>query len=140
MPPDALNLALFIIEEAIKLEPGIAAAISGLFAKADPTAADWCALRASVAGKSYDDYVNPPAPAPVPATVIPALAPANLVTLPSDVIAPQLPPPSANTVGWVPGPTQYTPPIPADPPPAVPAEKPFAATNGIDPNAPWTWP
>lgn len=78
MPPETLQLALFAIEEGIKLEPGIAAAISSMFAKGDPTPADWAALRAKVAAKNYSDYVpasalvTAPAVAPVPVAAAPA--------------------------------------------------------------------
>jgi len=57
MQESALQLALFVIEEGVKLEPKIAAAISAMFSKGIPTAEDWAALRASVASKDYRDYV-----------------------------------------------------------------------------------
>lgn len=57
MPPQALQLGLLVIEEAIKYSPQIAAEIQKLFTKADPTPADWDALRARVLAKSYEDYV-----------------------------------------------------------------------------------
>jgi len=57
MPPQAIQLGLFVIEEAIKQEPAIADAIRGLLNKNDPTPADWQALRDRVAAKSYRDYV-----------------------------------------------------------------------------------
>lgn len=57
MPPAALSLAFFVIEEAIKEAPAIAAGLQQLFAKANPTREDWDALRSKVAAKSYQDYV-----------------------------------------------------------------------------------
>jgi hypothetical protein len=57
MPPAATSLALFIIEEAIKEEPAIAAAIQNLLEKPDPGPEDWAELRARVLTKSYADYV-----------------------------------------------------------------------------------
>lgn len=57
MPPEAIQLGLFVIEEAIKNEPAIAAEIRSLLTKADPTPADWAALRARVQSKSYKDFV-----------------------------------------------------------------------------------
>jgi hypothetical protein len=57
MPPEAINLALFAIEEAIKQEPAIANEIRSLFNKNDPGPEDWALLRARVAGKSYFGYV-----------------------------------------------------------------------------------
>ena len=77
MPPETLQLAFFAIEEGIKLEPGIADAIRSMFAQGDPTPADWAALRAKVASKSYKDYV--PSTALVDATA-PAAAPAPAST------------------------------------------------------------
>jgi hypothetical protein len=86
MTPEALSLVFFILEEAIKEEPAIAAALKDLFSKADPTPADWAALRLKVASKSYEDYVPesaltlplPPAVAQesVMAALTPAAAPA----------------------------------------------------------------
>src|ERR1039457_5381588 len=77
MHPETILVALFAIDEAIKLEPGIAAAIRSMFAQGDPTPADWNALRAKVASKSYKDYV--PSTALVDATA-PAAAPAPAPT------------------------------------------------------------
>jgi hypothetical protein len=57
MPPQAIQLGLFVLEEAIKNEPAIAAELQKLFTKADPTAEDWAALRAKVLAKSYKDFV-----------------------------------------------------------------------------------
>src|SRR6266404_855040 len=75
MPPESIQLAIFIVEEAIKAEPAIAAMLQQLFNKADPTPADWAQLRAAVAGKSYGDYVPDsalPVAEPVKITVLPA--------------------------------------------------------------------
>jgi hypothetical protein len=60
MPPEAISLGLFVIQEAIKNEPAIAAALQKLFTKADPTPEDWAALHAQVAAKSYTDYAPTP--------------------------------------------------------------------------------
>jgi hypothetical protein len=57
MSPAALSIALFIVQEAIKDAPGLIAALKAIFTTADPTAADWDALRAKVLAKSYADYV-----------------------------------------------------------------------------------
>ena len=86
MPPEAIQLGLFILEEAIKNEPAIAAEIRELLKKNDPTPEDWAALRARVASKTYRDYVPatalppepaaPPAAAPEPAVVDAAPIPA----------------------------------------------------------------
>lgn len=57
MTPAVLQLVFFILEEAIKEEPALVADLQGIFSKANPTAADWAALRAKVGAKSYADYV-----------------------------------------------------------------------------------
>jgi hypothetical protein len=64
MPPATIQLVLFALEEAIKLEPSIQVALTDLFSKPDPKPEDWEALRARVGGKSYRDFV--------PATALPA--------------------------------------------------------------------
>lgn len=45
MSPAAIQLALLIIEEAIKLEPTIAAGLADLFSKGEPKPEDWQKLR-----------------------------------------------------------------------------------------------
>lgn len=57
MPPQALSLALFILEAAIKDAPALAAELKVLFTKTDPTPDDWAALHLRVAAKTYRDYV-----------------------------------------------------------------------------------
>lgn len=56
MEGEAFSLATFIIEEAVKNEPAIAADIQEMFGKGVPTTADWETLRGKW-GKSYRDYV-----------------------------------------------------------------------------------
>jgi hypothetical protein len=85
----AVQLAIFAIEEAIKEEPAIAAALKDIFTKADPTAADWAALRARIAAKDYADYVPDSALSAAPAPA-PAAAPA-LTVLDASVTAPVAP-------------------------------------------------
>ena len=84
MPPQALTLALFLVEEGIKLEPSIAAELKALLEKTDPTPADWDALRAKVMAKSYADYV--------PASALPstsaAAEPVAITVLPTPASAP----------------------------------------------------
>lgn len=86
-PITLANLGLFALQEAIKLEPAIAAELQKLFAKGDPTEQDWADLRASITAKSYRDYVPAtaipagdtaaaPVSAPTGATATPAAAPA----------------------------------------------------------------
>jgi hypothetical protein len=103
MPPQALALAFFLIEEGIKLEPGLAEDLRNLFTKADPTPEDWAALRAKVTAKSYADYVpasaltaaTPPAATPVLSVVdvqapppAPSPEPAPLEETPAPTAAP----------------------------------------------------
>jgi len=52
-----LALAVFGLEEIIKVAPGLYQEFADLFAKDNPTPADWDALRAKIASKSYKDYV-----------------------------------------------------------------------------------
>jgi len=63
MPPQAVSLALFLLEEGIKQSPAIYAEIRKLCTKENPTPEDWSELRAKVSEHSYRDYV--------PATAIP---------------------------------------------------------------------
>ena len=57
MPPQALELSLFILEEAIKAAPAIAEDLRAMLAKPDPTPEDWALLRARITAKTYRDYV-----------------------------------------------------------------------------------
>lgn len=57
MTPQALQLALFVLEAAIRAEPAVAAEIQNLLSKDNPTAEDWTTLRARIERKSYRDYV-----------------------------------------------------------------------------------
>ena len=81
MPPGTLQLILFGLEEVIKMEPSVASELSTLFSGAQPTAADWQALRNRVLAKSYSDY-DPgtgAAAQPVPVNVVAMPAPAPAV-------------------------------------------------------------
>ena len=53
----AVNLAIFVIQEAIALEPELQAEIAKLLTKANPTEDDWANLRNSVANSSYRKFV-----------------------------------------------------------------------------------
>ena len=44
------------VEELIKISPGLLVEFQAIFAKPDPTAEDWAALKAKVNAKSYWDY------------------------------------------------------------------------------------
>lgn len=57
MIPTALQLAFFVIEEGIKLEPSIAAELQSLFSKGVPTEADWVNLRSRVSARTYKSFV-----------------------------------------------------------------------------------
>jgi hypothetical protein len=59
-----IPLIISLIEEAIKIEPDVAAGLTAIFSKSNPSPDDWAALRAKVLAKSYAQYV--------PASAIPA--------------------------------------------------------------------
>lgn len=53
----ALPLALFIIQEAIKAAPELAAELSELLAKPEPTDQDWDQFRQRVSARTYRSFV-----------------------------------------------------------------------------------
>ena len=57
MSPAAIQLALLVVEEAIKQGPALVADFQALFASGEPSAADFAALRAKVAAQSYAQFV-----------------------------------------------------------------------------------
>jgi hypothetical protein len=57
MNPANLSLIVSLVEEAIQVEPQLVAEFQTIFGNANPTPADWEALRAKVLAKSYADYV-----------------------------------------------------------------------------------
>jgi hypothetical protein len=57
MPPQAISLALFLVEEGIKQSPAIYAEIRKLCTKESPTPDDWAELRAKVTVHGYRDFV-----------------------------------------------------------------------------------
>ena len=61
MNPAMIALVISLVEEAIKVEPAIAAELQSLFSKPSPTPADWQALRAKVLGESFESLA-PDAP------------------------------------------------------------------------------
>jgi hypothetical protein len=66
MTPAIIALILSLLEELIQQEPEIAAQIQAIFAKQNPTPADWLALHQQVLAMTYADYV--------PASALPAPA------------------------------------------------------------------
>lgn len=64
MSPALITLILSLVQEAIVLEPQIASQLQALFAKQNPTPADWETLRQNILAKTYKDYV--------PASALPA--------------------------------------------------------------------
>ncbi len=54
MNPATIALIIGLVEELIKDAPAIAEQIRGIFAKTQPTPADWLALRAHVLGASFE--------------------------------------------------------------------------------------
>jgi hypothetical protein len=73
MPPQAISLGLFVIQELLTNSPELFADLQKLFSGTPPTAADWLALHAKVLAKSYRDYVPETALPPVIA-LVPAIA------------------------------------------------------------------
>jgi hypothetical protein len=57
MPPAVLALVFSLVEEAVKITPGLVTAFQDIFSKSNPTPDDWAALRAKVLAGSYADYV-----------------------------------------------------------------------------------
>ena len=57
MDPVTISLLTFLVQEAIKYEPTIAAAIKDLLTKAAPTDADFAALREHIAQQTYRKMV-----------------------------------------------------------------------------------
>lgn len=71
-----ITLILSLVQELIVLEPQVAAQLQDLFAKKNPTPADWEATKQSVLGKSYSDYVPASAlPPSETASHVPAVIP-----------------------------------------------------------------
>ena len=54
MTPATLALIIGLVEEAIKIEPAIAAELQTIFSKKDPTPADWLALKDKVMSQTFD--------------------------------------------------------------------------------------
>jgi hypothetical protein len=69
-----IALIIQLVQEAVTLAPGIVTDLQDIFSKANPTPADWEALRAKILSKSYEDFV--------PASALPALAASKPVVLP----------------------------------------------------------
>lgn len=57
MNEEAVALALFVLQEAIKQAPGLVNEFQGLFNGNPPTDEEWTALRTKILSKSYKDYV-----------------------------------------------------------------------------------
>jgi hypothetical protein len=57
MPTTAIQLAVFVIEEAIKNAPELLLDMKNLFGAGVPTAEDFAALRQKIAGESYKTFV-----------------------------------------------------------------------------------
>lgn len=101
MSPALIAAIIALIQEAITLEPQIAAELSAIFALGNPSPADWEALRAKVLAKSYTDYVPatmlPPSAVPILAAIA-SLGPVETAPIsqtsastPAPALAPQPP-------------------------------------------------
>lgn len=53
MSPAAIALIISLVEEAIKDYPAIAADLTAIFSKPNPTPEDWLALRAKVLSEDF---------------------------------------------------------------------------------------
>lgn len=61
MNPATIGLIIGLVEEAIKMEPAIAAELKALFAKNNPTPEDWLKLKVRVMSQSFESLA-PDAP------------------------------------------------------------------------------
>lgn len=66
-------LLAFLITEIVKQVPVLAIELVQILSKPEATDADWDALKAKYAGKTYEDY-DPPVPAPAPPAPTPPAA------------------------------------------------------------------
>ena len=57
MSPALIAIIISLVEEAVKLAPGVYEDLQLIFSKPNPTPDDWEALRAKVLSVSYADYV-----------------------------------------------------------------------------------
>lgn len=57
MSPTLLAAIITTFSEALRAAPQLLADIQAIFAKGEPTAEDWEALKAKVNAKTYFDYV-----------------------------------------------------------------------------------
>lgn len=57
MSPQLLALIISLVEEAIKIEPSIAAALKSIFGKTNATPEDWQAVNDAVLAQRYEDFV-----------------------------------------------------------------------------------
>jgi len=64
MSPEAILLAMQMLQLAIKEEPAVEAELRAIFSKGTPTPQDWAAFESRIRNRSYKDFV--------PATDLPA--------------------------------------------------------------------
>jgi hypothetical protein len=57
MSPETLLLVVSLVEQAMAEAPAFSADLQSLFANGTPTAADFAALRAKIAGETYGQFV-----------------------------------------------------------------------------------
>ena len=119
MNPALLALIVSLIEEAVKVAPGVAEDLKLIFENPSPVPADWEALRAKVLAKSYADYV--PASALPPENVVKLSAP--VVTPPATETPVVAKPEAIQTAVETPNPQNPAP----EPSPAIAAAAPVAA-------------
>lgn len=71
-------LVIALVEEAVKDTPALITEFQTIFSVANPSPADWTALRTKVASESYEQYVPGTSIPPVTTPTVP-----TAVTLPS---------------------------------------------------------
>ena len=81
-----LALIFSLVEEAVKITPGLVTAFEEIFSKPNPTPEDWAALRAKVLAENYADYV--------PASDLPAAGASQSAPPPPPVTDPVPPEPT----------------------------------------------
>lgn len=111
MNPALIQLAILVIEEAMKQGPALVADMKAVFAKGNPTPEDFAALRAKVAAEDYFKFV-PQSDLPGNVTKIPVQTPSE----------PAVPAPAVPTVeAAAPAAAAVTPTSPSDAPTPAPA-------------------
>ena len=57
MTPNLIALIVSMVEELVKIAPGVVSDIKNVLSKTDATPADWQAVKDAVLAKRYEDFV-----------------------------------------------------------------------------------